>query len=84
MQPVVIPGHVDDGAQCLKGSHQDLGNCGESLRGELPVTPEQPPLRVVGPDQDGEERVKNVFSSVLFGPHEHEICNPRDGGHLSC
>ena len=36
MQPVVILGHGADGAQRPKGSHQDLSNYGESLRGISP------------------------------------------------
>ena len=60
MHPVVIPGHGADGAQCPKGSHRDLGDHGESLRGELPATPDQPPFGLGGTDQDREERVLNL------------------------
>ena len=42
MQTVVILGHGVDGVQCPKISHWYLSNCGESLQGELPATPEQP------------------------------------------
>ena len=83
MHPVVILGHVVDGVQFPKKSHRDLGNCEESLSGELPATPKQPPVGVVGPNRDGEERVKNVYSSVLVATRDHELCEPRDGGHLS-
>ena len=39
MHLVVIPGHGADGAQCPKVIHWDLGNCGESIWGDLPATP---------------------------------------------
>ena len=42
------------------------------------MTPEQPPVGVIGPNQGGEERVYNVRSSVPVDPYEHEICEPWD------
>ena len=68
MHPVVILGYDIDGMQCPKGSHRDLGSYGESLRGELPATTEQPPVGVVGPEWDGEEQVKNVLSFFPVNP----------------
>ena len=55
VNPVVLPGHGADGAQCPKGSHRDLGDGRESLWEDLPVAPEQPPVGVLGPDQDGKD-----------------------------
>ena len=68
MHPVVILGHGAESAMRPKGSHQNLGDCGESLRGELPATPKNPSVGVVGPDRDREEQVYNVRSSVPVEP----------------
>ena len=83
MHLMFIPGHGADGAPCPKGSHRNLSDCRKYLRGELPATPKKPLVGVVGPDQDGEEQVYNVRSSVSVDPQERELWNPRDWGHSS-
>ena len=80
MYLVVILGNGAEGVQCLKGRHRDLGNCGESLQGEVPTAPKQPPVGVVGPAQDREQLVKNVCSSVPVHTQEHDLVQPQDFG----
>ena len=84
MHPLVLPGHGADGAQCRKGGHHDLSDGGETLWGELPAAPEQPPIGIIGPDQDGEEQVKDMRSSVPVHPQERQLRQPRDWGRLGC
>ena len=83
MYPVVLPGHGANGTQCPKGSHLDIGNGWESLRGELPAAPQQHPVLVVGPNWDIEEQVEDVCSSVTVHPQDCELSQPRDWGRLS-
>ena len=74
---------LDEGALCRKGNHWDLSDRGESLSRELPATPKQPLAGVVGPDRDGEERVKDVCFSVPVNPKECALCEPKYWGCLS-
>ena len=83
MYLVVIPWHGADGVQCTKGIHWDIGNCGESLRGELTAVPEYPLVGVIRPNWDGKEQVNNVCSSVLVHPQERELRKPWNWGRIS-
>ena len=55
VNPVVLPGHGANGAQCREGGHRDLCDGGEPLCRELPAAAKQPSVGIVGPNRDGEE-----------------------------
>ena len=82
MHPVVLLGHVADGVQCRTGGHRDISDNGESLRGKLPAAPKQPPVRVVSPNQDREEQVKDMSSYFPVHPQERQLRQPQDSGQL--
>ena len=77
VNPVVLPGHGADGAQCRKGGHRDICDGGEPLWKELPAAAKQPLVGIVGADRDREEQMQDVCSFVLVDPQERQLRQPR-------
>ena len=66
-----------DAEPCFKGSHRDICDHGELLRGNLPTTSKKLTVRIIQTNQEGEEGVYTVLFSVLV---DTEKCQAHQAG----